>query len=395
MQEKKLQLWLKTVFCNSGYRSIKPHSYSSSLLKKTSVIIYHRFEITPLKKAFVIFVSLSLLTFVLEFFGRVLICFSEKTPFLHPSEIIYKYYPQLPPIQQANISNADSIFDVLILSCSVLHTDWGDIISQLRVNTKLSNPYSSLKIYNASGVGHSSYDNWVKYSLLKNKNFDLIVYYDAINDARLNNCPAEVFKTDYSHYEWYLNINSILKHPEINFTVLPYLLERCVVGLRKLVFAKSFIPVHYTLRPEWLDNGNSFKSLSCYKKNLTNILKLSIEKNSRLMFVGFLRYLPVDYSLNDFETRKLNYTFCNRSRETEIWGHPENVVSFIDSANLVANQLSLGFPNSTYVDLRTEMTESGEHFADICHFSKAGLNLFAKLLGKKIQQENLIRNVNK
>lgn len=316
----------------------------------------------------------------------MLLYLSKGASPVRPSELIYNYYPQVRPIQQAAFSNRDSILDVLILSCSVLHQDWGDIINEMQKQMKLPAPYQSMRVYNASGVGHGSRDNRSKYALLKDKPFDVVIYYDAINDARLNNCPPAVFKSDYTHYTWYEQISTIQKHGEINITVLPYLAEELVHTLKHLLAKGQYIPVHYSLSPDWLMYGNTYKSLPSYTDNLQSVVAQAQEAHSRFLYISFLYHSPKNYSLQNFRSKTLDYSFCNHSRETEIWGLAPNVSGFIDAANAAAQQQLSGVPGCSFEDLRMAFPNEGKYYADICHFSPEGLTQFAALLNSRIER---------
>jgi hypothetical protein len=339
-----------------------------------------------MKKAAFILITILLLYVFAEISLRTFLHFTSGAPFFKPSGVIYKYYPQIPPIQTAQISNTDSVLDILVLSCSVLHSDWGDIISAMNSQMQLPPQFNKLRIYNASGVGHSSYDNYIKYTLLADKHFDLVIYYDAINDARLNDCPEKVFKDDYSHYQWYDEINNILRHPEMDITVIPYFIGVLKIEYKHFFCKDCYIPIHYSLRPDWAQYGNMVKSLFTYNWNLDHMISIAGKNNSRFMDVSFLYYLPADYTLEKFKNKSLDYTFCNRSRETEIWGQPAYVANFINLANLTSAHVVMNHKNASYEDLTGEFPRRGKYFADICHFSPDGLDLFANLLCKRVER---------
>ena len=323
----------------------------------------------------IIFFGIAIL---LETCLRLALCLSTGASFLHPSTLIYKYYPELIPIQKAEISNTDSTLDILILSCSVLHKDWVDIVSEMDKCMRLPAGYNHIKIYNASGVGHGSRDNLVKCGLLKDKKFDVVMYYDAINDSRLNNCPDGVFKADYSHYLWYDEINNIMAHPEMDITVIPFFYDWIKTRAKALFAKNAYIPIHFSMRPEWLMYGNKMKSLPVYKNNLDSIIDML--QPTKFVYFTFAYYLPANYTLQKFEDKTLDYSFCNHSRETEIWGVPANVSAFIDSVNLNSRQWVGVHNGATWVDLSAQFPKNGLYFADICHFSPQGIHEFAGIV---------------
>lgn len=330
-----------------------------------------------LKKITPIIAALVILYVLLEITGRAYLLLTTGTSFLHPHKLIYHYYPQVVPIEKLEISNTDSTLDILVLSCSVLHKEWADINTALEKHIVLPQKYNGLHIYNASGIGHCSYDNLIKYQLLHNKHFDLIIYYDAINEARLNDCPPQIFKTDYSHYQWYDEINHILKHKEMDVTVVPFFADWLALKTGEVINRNKYEPIHYTLKPEWTQYGNNYKSLAVYKNNLNKIIQQAEEGGTQFYYVSFVYYLPADYSLQKFKNRSLDYAFCNNSRETEIWGQPKNVAGLIDNINDSSLNWVSTHKNATYIDIRNSFPKEGQYFADVCHFSPVGVDLFA------------------
>ena len=332
-----------------------------------------------MKRLVYIFTGIVLLLLVLETALRLVLTLSTGVSPMQPRNLIYKYYPELIPIQKAHISNTDSTLDVLILSCSVLHKEWADIVNEMTQCIALPAGFKSLKIYNASGIGHGSRDNFIKYSLLADKRFDVIVYYDAINDARLNNCPPNVFRADYGHYLWYDEINHIITHPEMNYTVIPFFYNWVKIRAKALFKPAYYIPVHYSIKPQWLEYGNDYKSLDSYHNNLESVIDQAGRQHARFLYLTFTSYLPADYSIKSFREKKLDYRFCDHSRETEIWGKPANVEGFINVVNSSSKAWLAGRPQVRWFDLDSGFPKNGVYFADVCHFSPKCIQQFAAI----------------
>jgi hypothetical protein len=90
--------------------------------------------------------------------------------------------------------------------------------------------------------------------------------------------------------------------------------------------------------------------------------------------------LPADYSLQKFKDKTLDYSFCDHSRETEIWGEATNVKRFIDTINVSSKGWVQPYNNARWIDLNASFPKSGIYFADVCHFSPAGIREFARLV---------------
>src|SRR5258707_744797 len=68
----------------------------------------------------------------------------------------------------------------------------------------------SPNVLSESGVAGSSRDSLIKYLQLGDDQFELVIVYDGINDVRMNCCPREQFRDDYSHCSWYYEIQKLI-----------------------------------------------------------------------------------------------------------------------------------------------------------------------------------------
>ncbi len=341
-----------------------------------------------MKKALTILLFFLFIFTVVEATLRLYTVIRWSVPYFKPYDIIYNFYPEAEPLRNTKVSNADDVLDILVLSCSVLHSEWGDFGSAFMDGFQMPDKYERLEIHNLSGIGHGSLDNLNKYNLIGNNTFDIVIYYDAINDARLNNCPEEVYQSDFTHYEWYDEISVVLRHRRMNYSVIPFYFDYMFSKLSALFNNDRYIPIHYSKRPNWLTFGRALKSFNQHVKNVESIIDDVIIKGSTFVYISFLYYLPENYTLKAFEDQSLDYKFCKNSRETEIWGLPENVVSFIDSANFyMEQQLPLRQSSSIhYYNAENEFQQIGDNFADICHFSDLGMSRFGDVIANYIEQ---------
>ena len=83
--------------------------------------------------------------------------------------------------------------------------------------------------------GHASRDSWLKYSALGAARFDLVLFYQGINDARANNAPPEVFREDYAHYAWYETVNALASYHRTSWFALPYTLDMLRIRMRQIL----------------------------------------------------------------------------------------------------------------------------------------------------------------
>jgi hypothetical protein len=338
----------------------------------------------PIKKVLYLFLFLSLFDLAL----RLILTAYGGASVLRPKEIIYHYYPMTRDIKEQYAHTDTHSYKILVLSCSTLQKDWGDIKIQLEkrlnISDKMASPGAdSFSVFNASGIGFSSRDNLTCYRLLSDLRFDLVIDYSGINDARFNNCPGGIFKNDYSQIPWNNEINCILRHPEMNYTVIPFFIDFSYQLIYESIAKDKFIPVHYSMRQSWWDFGSDLKSLKAFKSNIEGIQALSKEKKEQLLFVSYCYYIPSDYTLKKFKCKRLDYTYQKNSREIEIWGWPKNISSFLDSADIVVKRIATD-NNVPYLNIRPEFEGKSLYFADICHFSPAGLTSFSDLVSREI-----------
>jgi len=319
-----------------------------------------------------------------EIFLRLGFSVFMSVSFVHPSEIIYHYYPMIRDIRKQYEAKSNSS-KVLILSCSTLHKEWGGFREILQKKLNESRGPESYQILNAAGIGFSSSDNLNCYKLLSDLKFDIVIDYSGINDSRFNNCPPDVYKEDYSHLAWNNEINCILRHHEMDYIVTPFILDFAYQFFYERIFPNRFIPIHYSMRPTWWSYGSQFKSLSSFKNNLLSIRDLAAKRKEQIIFIPYCFYLPADYSLERFKEKKLDYRFAPNSRETEIWGRPDNVSGFLNSSNQIVTSVA-SFDSAAYLDIRS-MMKKPSYYADICHFSPEGLSLFSDLIAEKIESE--------
>jgi len=324
-----------------------------------------------------------------EFLARLGLALYAQVPFFQPKEIVLHYYPMLKKLAEKRKSVSADTYNILVLSCSTLHPEWGKfeqlIQSELpgsKAQPRTAQPVN-YEVYVASGIGFSSLDNLNCYELLSHLDFDLVVFYGGINDARMNNCPKDVFKQDYSHLAWSNETNCVMRHPEANFCTFPLFVDFVFQKIKQRVCEARFVPIHYLLASDWWRYGHEQKSLSVFNNNIAQIQEKCAQRNTKLLLLSYAFYLPSDYSLGKFKSQELDYDFQHNSRETEIWGKPQHVADFLTATN--ASLSNHDETNCVFYDMNDSLRGNPKFFADICHFSPAGLAQFTYLLAREIE----------
>jgi hypothetical protein len=311
-------------------------------------------------------------------------------PFFKPGNYLYTgFYTSVSDVIQKDIKNNDDTKDILILGGSVISTPWSHM--EVRLDTILKNRYGKdkkLAIYNVAGAGHSSLDNLIKYQLLERKHFDLVIYYEAINENRANCIPKEFFKEDYTHLKWYRDIQTILSHPEINYTVLPYVFHLTAHKIKDILTHRYFASFE-KVEPGFMDFGSQIKTAKSYEKNLSRIIDLAEKKGEKLILMKYASFFPKGIALSGEEMDKKHFAGCYYACSVSIWGKAGNVEKGITVHNQILENLARK-RHTYYLDMQAEMPQNPAFFCDICHVSEPGARHFANRLASYIIDQKLV-----
>ncbi|MEO6283646.1 MAG: hypothetical protein ABIN80_02715 [Dyadobacter sp.] len=298
-------------------------------------------------------------------------------PFFRPSDYIYKgFYNNLQEVTQKTIRSDDAVKDILILGGSVVSTPWSHL--EARLDSILRKHYGTgqkFAFYNIAGAGHTSLDNALKYSLLEKQRFDLVIYYEAINENRANNIAAKDFKADYSHIKWYRDIYLLRAHPEINFTVIPYLADMLISTVRDKVTHKVYISQE-KVDPALAGFGGDIKTAATYQKNIQKIITTAQSRKDRLVLMSYATYFPPNFKLTGEESDMKHFAGCNYASPVTIWGSPENVRKGVQVHNGILRKL-VAANHVLFLDMENRMPKDSSLFCDVCHVSEPGAQRFA------------------
>jgi hypothetical protein len=304
-----------------------------------------------------------------------------KVSFFSPS-LRDRIYPGVEQINALNLTENDGYFDILLLGGSVLNKEFGSIETELYRQLGDS---PKIRIHNLAQPAHSSLDSKIKYDLLSGKHFDLVIFYEGINEVRANNCPPSVFRSDYSHYAWYQDVYRILRHKEMNYTVIPFFLDLAAAHIRRRIGAERMVPPH---APDeaWAEKyGQDIRTEQSYKKNVLDIIHRAESTGDPILLMTFAFYIPEDYSLQKFKTRQLDYNQFVSPIET--WGRPENVKKGLEAHNRVIQSVANAFRKGDlkykkfyYLDMNGLMNKNKDNFNDVCHLTGDGCKRFASYI---------------
>lgn len=321
-------------------------------------------------------ISIVLLFFTLELIGRTTLCFVMKYPFWQPSK---KFYPELEKILREPISQTDDKFDILILGGSAMNMEFGLPINKA-LDSLLNQPVNGRKvrIFNAATPAHTSLDNLNKYKLLVKQKFDLVIYYEAINETRANNIPKQYFSDDYRHILWYYDLDLIKRHPEINWTVLPFITHKGVNLLIDKLKGKKFLELH-TVNPDYVKFGKEIKTAKPYYQNVKQIVMEAQKRGEKLLLMTYALYIPPSVIGNGGYTDYRDFANCEYPSPLWLWGDPINVQIGVNQHNVAIRQLA--DQHQTYfLDMDKQMPRAKNSYCDLCHMTDSGGKEFASKL---------------
>ena len=335
--------------------------------------------------------SLVLLWIVLELIGRVALTVVMKYPFWKPTD---KFYPELLKIQKEHISQQDDTFDLLILGGSAVSLEFGLPINKtLDSLLKQTANGRKVRIFNAAIPAHTSLDNLNKYRMLGKPRFDLVIYYEAINETRANNIPSQLFSDDYRHIMWYYDLAIIKQHPEVNWTVLPFITHKGFNLLIDKLKGKKFLELN-TVNPDLVQYGKEIKTGKPYQTNIEQIILEARKRSEKLVLMTYALYVPPSVIGNGGYTDYRDFAKCPYPSPLWLWGDPVNVDTGVKAHNAILRKLAAQY-GTYFVDMDQLLPRQKDYYCDLCHLTEKGGSEFAILVVQNLFKEQLIPKTEK
>jgi hypothetical protein len=316
---------------------------------------------------------------VMEVASRAYWAISHHVSFFDPLQLEHAFYPELRALEPLTVARDDDVFDVLLLGGSVLTTDWGKVPRALE--RRFAKHWSgAVRIHNLAEAGHTSRDSLNKYRLLVDKRFDAALIYHSVNEVRANNAPPDRFRADYTHMDWYRQVNFVTGHRRLGqVTTLPFTALTMWLTFRDRAGFHPAIGLEWPVE-EYLKYGAEVKSAASLEANLREILLLARERGDPVVLTSYAWYVPEGYSYERFEERALDYRYERRFVPLEVWGRADNVVHGLREHNRVLRRLGETGLVARFVDVEAAIPKQGLYWSDVCHFSGKGAKLFAKVI---------------
>jgi hypothetical protein len=311
---------------------------------------------------------------MLELGSRVLYARDERVPVLFPPE--YLVYP---PLCHAMRDYDPDARNVLLLGGSVMNgAGRGDALERA-----LGDPW---RVYNLAQNAQCSLDALTKYRWLDGRGyqFDHVIFYEAINETRLNNAPPDVFRNDYTHYLFYRLVRAVFEDERPVWrgalhSALVFRADRLVTQLRETrALGRRFVNIAYP-REDWLKYGAEIRSAAPFESNLRSIAALAERRGTEFLVFEFIYDPRIDEFVNG---RPDSWPREKMVAYTKEWGLPENVQKGIEAHNAVIRKQS-----GDFLVISTETLRRSENFVDPCHFTPDAERKFVQLIAETLLAE--------
>jgi len=278
------------------------------------------------------------------------------------------HYPELysSGAVDAHLAPDDGTYDVLLLGGSVLEQTAPAL--ERALGQKLA---GHVRVFNLAKAAHTSRDSYFKQQRLGGQRFDLVIFYDGINDARMNCCPDDVYRDDYRHFSWYDSLETRLAAGTVSVSdILASKLNR-----GSLSFDVA----------EGREFSDHVKTAAAYRRNLESIADAADRNHSRLLLMTFASDVPKNYSAEAFRGHELGYGRGKYDVGLDVWGTPSGVQAAIAAHNAVVREVAARHKAAILVDEEQQMPQSGIDFSDPCHFTEQGVATFVEHVLRAIE----------
>ncbi|MFK7820711.1 MAG: hypothetical protein AB8G99_18480 [Planctomycetaceae bacterium] len=280
------------------------------------------------------------------------------------------YYPELEHSKALHDVDDHKHFDVLFLGGSVLE----QVAKKLKPRDFAAKAGSKqVRLYNLAKSAHTSLDSLLKMRQLSHRDFDVVVIYHGINDARMNCCKPEHFRSDYSHCKWYQSMEQRLAEKRITLTDIVTDVKDQVIGLGQP-------------KPELSAEGLVIKTADAFESNIREITRLAAESAQTQTILGtFAFHLPKGYSREKMEAGELGYANGDYEMVAESWGEPDGVREAVRVHNNGVRTVAESSLQIDFLDIDARLSGDIQMFCDLCHVSDAGRIRFQSLLLEAIE----------
>ena len=251
-----------------------------------------------------------------------------------------------------------------------------------------------VRVASAGVPAHMTYDSVWKYRYwYDGYDFDLVIFYHGINDARANNYPREAFRDDYTQFSYYQRFwpafNWIEQHPRLSHSFLVSWVMKLALGA-KSILAPEFqreAPYNSPLDDPWRAEAGDLKTPPVFARNVEAVMALAESRDQPFLLLTYTYYVPDGYSNERFLAEDLDYSFVEESVATEVWGWSYHISAAIEAHDAVIREIAAEHPEVLFFDMERFMPKDGKHFIDICHWTDLGQERFAEGVVEALQNK--------
>jgi hypothetical protein len=259
----------------------------------------------------------------------------------------------------APLARDDGYYDVLLLGGSVLE----QAVPALEDSLHRELP-ERVRVFNLARSAHTSRDSYYKYQRLAGKPFDLVVFYDGVNDARLNCCADDIYRDDYRHFSWYDSLEARLAVGTVSVSDI----LRSRLNRGNLTFDIA----------EGREFSDHVKTAKAYRQNLEPIADAVDRGEGRMLLMTFAYLIPENYSEDAFRAHQLGYGRGQYQLGADVWGTPKGVEAAIAAHNAVMRDVARKHKSIIFIDEEKQMPKDGVYFSDCCHLTDQGIAKFVE-----------------
>ncbi len=294
--------------------------------------------------------------------------------------------PEIPPCE----------FRILTLGASAFITRnfQPQIQALLNENPLFVEQGLKVRVASAGVPAHMTYDSLWKYRYwYDGYDFDLVIFYHGINDARANNYPREAFRDDYTQFSYYQRFRPafdwIEQHPSLSRSFLVTWVMKLGLGA-KSILAPEFqreAPYNSPLDDPWRAEAGDLKTPPVFARNVEAVMALAESRDQPFLLLTYTYYVPKGYSNERFLAQDLDYSFMEESVATEVWGWSYHIHAAIEAHDAVVREIASEHPEVLFFDMERFMPKDGKHFIDICHWTDLGQERFAQGVVEALQSK--------
>lgn len=284
------------------------------------------------------------------------------------------------------IENLDAIndtdYNILILGGSAISNALPAKIG-IQIEDSLKLRGQQVRVIDIGMPARTSKDNLVILKLVNpdvlNK-VDEVIYYESLNDTRYNCIPPTSFQDDYSHAHWYQELALMKAHPEMNYTIIPYVVDLFMQRLKERTGKVQMLNDELDVKPEFMDYGSEILTAKTFKNNLNEILSLFDTSKVKVTLLGYYIFIPEEMM------SKENLGFWNEEKyfkakgprtTSGAWGYPWNAKKGLEIHNGILKEIAKSNSNIQFHDMAPVLSEiAPSTFFDISHFTEEGGSVF-------------------